>query len=163
LNKLWRLLLAASLVLVSVHAMAETKVGYVQMKKIMQSPQSLESGAKLQKEFGPRGAELERLKKQINDKDAAFTKESPTMSESVRRTKAQEISNLKITFERKQRDMQDSFEVRKREELTNLQNRVNNAVTSVAQSEGYDLVLYNTGAYIGSRVDITDKVINAIK
>ena len=59
---------------------AGTKVGYVQMKVIMQSPQSLNVGNKLMAEFKPRNAELEKYKKQIMDKEAALEKDAANLS-----------------------------------------------------------------------------------
>ena len=163
MNKLWQCALAASLALVATSAVADVKIGYVAIEKLMQSPQSLEAGKKLQKEFTPRNADLQAFKKQVDDKEAALAKEAPTQSESVRRSKMQELTNLKIEFERKQREMHEDFEIRKKEEQSSLQTRINQAVTSVAQAEGYDLVLYNTAAYVGKKADITDKVLKVLK
>ena len=129
---------------------AGTKVGYVQMKVIMQSQQSLNIGNKLMAEFKPRNAELEKYKKQIIEKEAALEKEAPNLSQ-------------KIDLDRKKARQHEDFVMRKQEEINNFQNSVNAAVTSVGQSEGYDLILYNTGGYIGPRVDITDKVLKLLK
>ena len=142
---------------------AGTKVGYVQMKVIMQSQQSLNIGNKILAEFKPRNAELEKYRKQILDKEAALEKEAPNLSQREYATKRQEIDYQKIDFERKKTRQHEDFLVRKQEELNNFQNSVNAAVTSVGQSEGYDLILYNTGGYIGTRVDVTDKVLKLLK
>jgi outer membrane protein len=162
LNKLLQFVLAASLTMIAVSAAAEIKVGYVNVEKIMQSPLSLETGKKLQKEFGPRNAELQRFRKQIEDREAALDKDAPAMSENDRRSKYQELSSLKLEFERKQREQHEDFNLRKNEEMSNLQDRIDKAVTSVSKAEGYDLVIYGTAAYVGKRVDITDKVIRAL-
>lgn len=162
MNKLLQFALAASLTMIAVSAAAEVKVGYVNVEKIMQSPLSLETGKKLQKEFGPRNAELQRFGKQIEDREAALDKDAPAMSENDRRSKYQELSSLKLEFERKQREQHEDFNLRKNEEMSNLQDRIDKAVTSVSKAEGYDLVIYGTAAYVGKRVDITDKVIRAL-
>ena len=44
-----------------------------------------------------------------------------------------------------------------------LQDRINRAVTTISQAEGYDLVLYGNAAYAGAKADITEKVIKAVK
>jgi outer membrane protein len=144
-------------------AAAETKIGYVQIQNIMQSPASLEVGKKLQTEFSARNAELNRQKKLVDDKAAALDKNSLTMSEADRRAKSQEISNQRIDLQRKERELSEDFEMRKNEEKARLQDRVNKAVNAVAVAEGYDLVLYGNAAYAGKKADITDKVIKAIK
>ncbi len=149
-------------VLASSNALA-AKVGYVQMKSIMQSQQSLDIGKKLMAEFKPRTAELEKIRKQITDKEAALDKDAATMAQKDLVAKRQELDRQKIDLDRKKTKQHEDFEIRKQEELNNFQNNVNAAVTSIGQSEGYDLILYNTGGYIGPRVDITDKVIKALK
>ena len=59
---------------------AGTKVGYVQMKVVMQSQQSIDVGKKLMAEFKPRNAELEKFRKQIQDKEIALEKDAPNLS-----------------------------------------------------------------------------------
>jgi outer membrane protein len=142
---------------------AGTKVGYVQMKVVMQSQQSLNVGNKLMAEFKPRNAELEKYKKQIIDKEAVLEKEAPSLSQKEYVTRRQEIDYEKIDLDRKKTRQHEDFVMRKQEEINNFQNSVNAAVTSVGQSEGYDLILYNTGGYIGPRVDVTDKVLKLLK
>jgi outer membrane protein len=142
---------------------AGTKVGYVQMKVIMQSPQSLNVGKKLMAEFSPRNAEVEKFKKQIMDKEAALEKDAANLSQKEYATKRQEIDYQKIELDRKKTRQHEDFLIRKQEEINNFQNNVNAAVTSLGQSEGYDLILYNTGGYIGPRVDVTDKVLKLLK
>lgn len=142
---------------------AGSKVGYVQMKVIMQSPQSINVGKKLMAEFTPRNAELEKFRKQIQDKEVAFNKEAASLSQRDLLTKRQEIEYLKIDFDRKKNRQHEDFQIRKQEELNAFQNNVNSAVTSLGQTEDYDLILYNTGGYIGPKVDITDKVLKLLK
>ena len=161
--KLLRFTLLAALLSFAMNAMAETKIGYVQIQNIMQSPASLEVGKKLQKEFSTRSAELNRQKKLVEDKAAALDKDSLTMSEADRRAKSQDISNQRLDLQRKERELAEDFEMRKSEEKAKLQDRVNKAVNAVAVAEGYDLVLYGNAAYAGKKADITDKVIKAIK
>ena len=158
-----RILFAMFLVSVANFSQAGTKVGYVQMKLIMQSQQSLDVGKKLMAEFKPRNAELEKYKKQIMDKEAALEKDAPNLSQREYSTKRQEIDAQKIDLDRKKNRQHDDFQIRKQEELNNFQNNVNGAVASLGQSEGYDLILYNTGGYIGPRVDVTDKVLKLLK
>ena len=161
--KLLRYSLIVTLFSFATQAAAETKIGYVQIQNIMQSPASLEVGKKLQTEFSTRNAELNRQKKLVDDKAAALDKNSLTMSEADRRAKSQEISNQRIDLQRKERELSEDFEMRKNEEKARLQDRVNKAVNAVAVAEGYDLVLYGNAAYAGKKADITDKVIKAIK
>lgn len=133
------------------------------MKVVMQSSQSIDVGKRLMIEFKPRNAELEKFRKQIQDKEASLEKDAASLSQRDLISKRQEIEYLKIDFDRKKNRQHEDFLLRKQEELNNFQNNVNAAVTSLGQSEGYDLILYNTGGYIGPKVDVTDKVLKLLK
>lgn len=164
MNKLLQIVLAGSLA-VSAFAVsaAELKIGYVQVDKILQeAPQTAESGKKLEREFSPRTKELERMQKQIRDQESSLDKDALTMSESARRDKERDISNLKLEFQRKQRELREDINLRKNEELSVLQDRINKAVTSVAETEGYDLVVYSGVAFASKKIDITDKVLKSL-
>lgn len=142
---------------------ADLKIGYVQVDKILQdAPQTAESGKKLEREFTARTQELERLQKQIKDIETALDKDSLTMSEADRKNKERDSSNLKIDFQRKQRELREDVNLRKNEELGTLQDKINKAVTAVSEAEGYDLVVYGGVAYANKKIDITDKVLKSL-
>jgi outer membrane protein len=164
LNKLLQGVLAGIFMLGAMSASAaELKVGYVQVDKILQeAPQTSESGKKLEREFGPRSQELDRMQKQIKDIQASLDKDGLTMSESDRRNKERDLSNINLEFQRKQRELREDINLRKNEELSALQDRINKAVTSVAEAEGYDLVVYSGVAFASKKVDITDKVLKSL-
>ena len=161
MNKMMKFLLVASLSLSAVAvSAAELKVGYVQVDKILQeAPQTSESGKKLEREFSPRTQELERMQKQIRDQEASLDKDGLTMSETERRNKERDVANNKLEFQRK---LREDINLRKNEELSVLQDRINKAVTSVAEAEGYDLVVYSGVAFASKKVDITDKVLKSL-
>ncbi len=142
---------------------AELKVGYVQVDKILkEAPQTAESGKKLEREFSPRSLELDKMKKQIATIESELDQESLALSEVDRRNKQRKASNLKIEFQRKQRELREDINIRKNEELSVLQDRINNAVKTVSESEGYDLVMYGGVAYASNKIDITDKVLKLL-
>lgn len=156
------LFLAAILFSVGTNA-AELKIGYVQVDKILQeAPQTAESGKKLEREFGPKSQELDRMQKQIRDIEAVLDKDRLTISETDRRNKERDVSNLKIEFQRKQRELREDINLRKNEELASLQDRINKAVQTVSETDGYDLVVYGGVAYASKKIDITDKVLKLL-
>lgn len=164
MSKLLTHILAGGLLALSfnIHA-ADLKIGYVQVDKILQeAPQTAESSKKLEKEFAPRTQELERMQKQIKDIETSLDKDALTMSETDRKNKERDASNLKIDFQRKQRELREDINLRKNEELGSLQDRINKAVTAVSEAEGYDLVVYGGVAYANKKIDITDKVLKSL-
>lgn len=164
MNKFLKSMLVAGLFIYGTQAhAAELKIGYVQVDKILQeAPQTAETGKKLEREFSPRTAELERLQKQIRDIESQLDKDSLTISETERKNKERDVSNLKIDFQRKQRELREDINLRKNEELGTLQDRINKAVTTVAETEGYDLIVYSGVAFASKKIDITDKVLKAL-
>lgn len=147
------------------HALAaDFKVGYVQVDKLLQeAPQTAETGKKLEKEFSPRSLDLDKLQKQIRELETQLDHERATsMSESDRRLKERQLNNSRLEFQSKQRELREDINLRKNEELALLQERINKAVQTVAESEGYDLVAYSGVAYASKRIDITDKVLRLL-
>lgn len=142
---------------------AEPKIGYVQVDKILQeAPQTAETGKKLEREFNPRSQELERLQKQIRDLEATLDKDKAVIPDVERRSKERDASNLKLEFQRKQRELREDINLRKNEELALLQDRINKAVQTVAETENYDLVVYGGVAFASKKIDITDKVLKLL-
>lgn len=165
MNKLLKALLIVSLGVAATTSSfaADTKLGFVNVEQILKdAPQTAESGKKLEKEFSGRQKELESMAKQIKDQETSLDKDSLTMSETDRRNKERDLSNSKIEFQRKQRELREDVNLRKNEELGALQDRINKAVTSVAEAEGYDMVIYSGVAYSSKKIDITDKVLKAL-
>lgn len=164
MSKIIKNLVLAGLITFAANAQsADLKVGYVQVDKILQeAPQTAESGKKLEREFSPRSQELDRMAKQIKDLEAILDKDGLTISEADRRNKERDVQNIKIEFQRKQRELREDINLRKNEELGSLQDRVNKAVQSVSEAEGYDLVVYSGVAYASKKIDITDKVLKIL-
>ena len=162
--RLLAILVLISSLLVALNAYStELKVGYVQVEKILQdAPQTAESGKKLEREFGPRSQELDKMAKQIKDLEVSLEKDSLTLSDSDRRSKERDAQNIKVEFQRKQRELREDINLRKNEELASLQDRVNKAVQAVAKAESYDLVMYSGVAYATDKIDITDKVLKQL-
>jgi len=151
LNKFPRFVLVASFVLFATNVAADPKIGYVKVEKILrESSQAVESAKKLQAEFNRRVEEITQLQKQIGEMEKSGN------------VKQQELAKLRIEFDRKQRELNEDINIRKKEELAVLQDRINKAVTSVSVAEGYDLVFYKNLVYANKRVDITDKVLKLL-
>ena len=91
-------LISSLLIFFSANA-AELKVGYVQVEKILQeAPQTAESGKKLEREFGPRSQELDKLSKQIKELESALDKDGLTITDAERRSKERDAQNIKVEY-----------------------------------------------------------------
>jgi len=144
-------------------AFAEIKIGFVEIKKILQNaPQTVKANKVLEKEFTKRTKELKKIVKTIKAKESKFQKDSMTMSDSDREKKIKAIQALKIDAQRTEREVREDIDLRRKEEIAKVQRLVNVAVEKVAKEQAYDLILYQGVAYAGKKVDITDVVIKAL-
>ena len=159
----YKFLAFATLLLASLSVHADLKVGFVQVDKILQeAPQTIESNKKLEKEFSSRTDKLKADVKSLKERESSFSKDALTMKDSERDSKEKSLSQLRVDVQRKERELREDINIRRNEELGGLQEQINKAVTSVAKTEGFDLVLYNGVAYASEKIDITDKILKSL-
>jgi outer membrane protein len=142
---------------------AELKIGYVKVDQILKdAPQASESNKKLESEFKVR---TEKLKKEISDlnkNEANFKKESLAMSDAEKEKKQRSLSQSRIDVQRTERELREDIDLRRREEITKLQNKVTKVIEILAEREKYDLILYTGVAYAGDKVDMTSLVLKEL-
>ena len=149
--------------LVPAFTYAEIKIGYVQVEKVLkQAPQTAASNKKLEKEFKGRSEKLKKEIKGVQTKEKSYKKNSVTMSKAERESAIKKIQNSKLDIQRLERALREDIDLRRREEISKLQVRINKAVEAVAKKESYDLILYQSVAYANKNVDITDVIIKAL-
>ena len=54
------------------------------------------------------------------------------------------------------------MDLRRREEIGDLQEKINQTIDQIALDEKYDLILYNGIAFASENVDITSKIIKSL-
>jgi len=154
--------LALSLSLVALPALAQIKLGFVNGQKVInESPQAAKAKKKIEKEFEKRDQDLQRLGKQLQVLQESVEKNAVTMAETDRRNKEREFNEKNIEFQRKQREFREDLNLRQNEEMSGIYERVNKAIKQVAEAEKYDLILQEA-VYIHPKFDITEKVIKAL-
>lgn len=157
--------MASTLLALSVNtiAIADTKIGYVVMERILQeAPQVAEINSKLQKDIVPRKQELDGIGKKIHDAETVLDKDSLTIAEADRRNRERDIANLKLDYQRKQREFNEDLNLRKNDEFKAFEDRINKSVQAISEAEGYDIVLFGPVGYFSKKIDITDKVLKAL-
>lgn len=157
---------AASLILASACAaspvLADTKIGFVNTEKLLrEAPLSVTAQKKLEREFATRQQDLEKLAKQARDLQAQLDKDGVTMSESERKTKERDLGNLSRDLQRKSREFREELNVRRNEELGQIQERARKAIQDIARAEKYDLIV-EQAVYVDPKNDITDRVMKAL-
>jgi len=141
----------------------ELKIGIVDVNKILkEAPQTLAADKKLEKEFSSR---TEKLKAKINtlqSDEKKYQKESLTMSDDQRDKAEKSLQQRRIDIQRNERELREDMDLRRREEIGDLQEKINITIDKMAADENFDLILYNGIAFASTKVDITDRVIKAL-
>ncbi|MFZ0107040.1 MAG: OmpH family outer membrane protein, partial [Thiobacillus sp.] len=88
-------------------------------------------------------------------------KDGVTMSESERKNKERELSNLNRDLQRQAREFREDLNLRRNEELGQIQERARKVVQDIAKAEKFDLIL-DQAVYVDPKSDITDKVMKAL-
>ncbi len=159
-----RLILIPLLLLCSSLAFANTglKIGFVNTEKVFrESALAVRAQKKLEAEFKNREQEIQKQVKQARDLQAGLERDSLTLSESDRRKKQNELTQLSRELQQAQRDFREDLNTRKNEEFAAVQDRARKTITEIAEREKFDLIVENV-IYASPRVDITDRVLKAL-
>ena len=141
---------------------ADLKVGFVSTERIFRESGPAKKALKaLEKEFAPREESIKKLGKQVRDLQVKLEKDALTMNESQRRRREGEIAKINREFKREQREFREDLNMRRNEELSVVLQIANTVVEEIAIDEKFDLILQEA-VYRNPRIDITDKVIEAL-
>jgi len=158
--------LAVSLILATAFAaapvLANTKIGFVNTERLLrEAPLSVAAQKKLEREFAARDQELQKLAKQARDLQAQLDKDGVTMSDSERKVKERDLGNLNRDLQRQGREFREDLNLRRNEELGQIQERARRAIQDIAKAEKFDLVV-EQALYVDTKIDITDRVMKAL-
>lgn len=157
----WSALLLISLLLsVSVSAQ-ETKVGFVNLPRLLQqSPQANQIRQQLQDEFSPRERQILAEQQTLRGLAERLERDGALMGEQERRSLERDLSQGGRDLKRRQDEYQEDFNLRLNEELTDLQRTLVEQVQTHARAGNYDLVVGEPGIlYFSETIDITDAVL----
>jgi outer membrane protein len=145
-------------------APAATKVGYVDMKRLLDNaPQVVAGREKLSKEFAPRDASLKADEKRLDDLRARQEREGATMATTDADALKREIDALDRSIKRNREAMRNDLKSRSDQELDKSWREINDAVVAFAREQGYDIVVPSPVVYASARVDITDQVLDRLR
>lgn len=166
MHKLLKLTFAVCIMAISTVSLSDTgvKLGVVNVALLLeQAPQAKSATAALEKEFSPQQAELKSLAGKLEKQQSDYKKNKSVMGDTQKVTKEREISMLTREIQRRRNDVQELLNLRRNEELAQLQNVVNEAIKTIGKKEGFDLILYEGIAYTNKRIDITNDVLKHLK
>ena len=143
-------------------AAADTKIGFVNTERLLrEAPLSVAAHKKLEREFAARDQELQKLAKQARDLQAQLDKDGVTMSDSERKAKERDLGNLNRDLQRQGREFREDLNLRRNEELGQIQERARKAIQDIAKAEKFDLIV-EQAVFVDPKSDITDRVMKAL-
>ena len=160
---LWMLALVV-LVAASGNAYAQTRIGYVDMKRLLdEAPQVAAGRAKLAREFEARNDELKAMERRLETMEQRLVDESATLSEEQRINLEWEIRSLRREINTTRQQLSDDLNIRLNEELAQVDDEVGKAIRAIAEEQGYDLVLSSPVEFASDRIDLTDQVLQRLR
>ena len=154
--------LAVMLVLVPAAMAQELKIGYVNSERVLREALPAKAAqAKLEAEFSKREKELADQSAQLKAAADKLDKDSPMLSEAERTRRQRDLVEQDRDLQRKRREFQEDLNQRRNEELASIVERANRVIKQIFDKEKYDVILQEV-VFASPRVDITDKVIQAL-
>lgn len=145
-------------------AAAEVKVGFVDVRKVMElAPQSEEARNSIEKEFAPRDRELLQQQKEVRSLEDRLVKNAAVLSEVERQRKETDIRASKRELRRAQDEFREDLNLRRSQELSKIQQTAREVIQKFAKAEKYDLIVSEGVVFAGKRVDITDKILERLR
>lgn len=153
--------LFSALALLTGSAWAE-KIGFVNTERILrEAPLSVSAQKKLEREFATREQELQKLAKQARELQGQLDKEGVTLGDSERKNKERELGNLNRDLQRQGREFREDLNLRRNEELGQIQERARKVIQDIAKAEKYDLIV-EQAVFVDPKSDITERVMKAL-
>lgn len=145
-------------------AAQDIKIGVVNVPVLMeQAPQAKVAMDALQEEFAPRQRNILAKQKELEDLNTKVQRDLAVMGETERRNAEMELRDLQRDVQRMQNEFREDLNLRRNEELGNLQRSLLKEVQDYAETEGFDLVVGDGVLYASSAVNITESVLRAME
>lgn len=136
-----------------------SKIGYINIDHIVKSsPQFIQANQALIKRFEPQEKHLLDLGAQLQSLVDQYNTNAKTLSKDERSAQLNKITTLEDTLKQKARNLKDQLQQINEQELSKIQDLINQVVKEIAISQNFDLILYNQVAYASQSVNITSLV-----
>lgn len=149
---------------ISAPVFAETKIGAVNINKLMeQAPQAQLATEEMKAQFSTRETELLAERDAIKSLEEEYKKNSDVISKTEKDNMEKKIRDRLRDFKRKSDTFTEDFSIARNEALKQIQTEVYKAIVELAETEKYDLIVSESVLYASTNVDITDKVLEKLK
>ena len=147
-----------------VAAAQEMKVGFVNVPVLMErAPQAKVAMDALQEEFAPRQRVIVAKQTELEELTEKVRRDFDVMGETERRNAEKDLRDLQREVTRLQTEFREDLNLRRNEELGQLQRSLLKEVQDYAQTTNYDLVVGDGVLYASTAVNITELVLRAME
>ncbi|NCF61418.1 MAG: hypothetical protein GWP58_01080 [Gammaproteobacteria bacterium] len=143
-------------------AAQQLRIGYVDMKQVLDNaPQVISGRAKLDQEFRSRNDAIEMDEMRAEALDLRL--QQADISSDSRIQTEREVRELRRNVSRRKEDLRDELSFRRTEEVQRLEEQINIAVQEIAQRNGFDLIISSPVIYANPNLDITDLILEQLE
>ena len=140
----------------------QLKIGFVNPVKLLElSPQGERALRLLEEEFRPRDQELIDLREKVLVLEDELDKNRLVLQASDIKKKKRAIDSIKRKLKRDQQEAREDYNIRRNEELAKLQRLVREMIVTIANEEGFDLIV-EQAVYVNNRIDLTERVLQRL-
>jgi outer membrane protein len=145
-------------------AAADYKIGYVDVRKVVQeSEQAQQAKGQLEEQVAARKDELKSKRSKIQSLQEELKKQGSLMSEAQKKEKQRKLQEAMREFRRLQQQAQEDLDTQKNQVLQDIYDRVFQIVNRIGEQEDFDLILTAPSAmYVADRVDLTQRVLGKL-
>ena len=157
-------LLASLLLFITCNVLAQASlVGFVDLQRLLsESKLAQESMRSLGEEFNSRDRALEALAVQIRSANERLERDQLVLDQTAISQQQKELSALRVQFERKQQDLREDVELRRKEEIARLLKLMTRVIHRLAREKALDLVVQEA-IFVTETIDLTDSVLRALE
>ncbi len=151
-----------ALFLATATAAQQLRIGYVDMKKVLDdAPQVIAGRSILDQEFRARNDSIEMDELRTQALEARLVQADLSAENTVQQER--ELRELRRNVNRRKEDLRDELSFRRTEEVQRLEDEINVAVQEIARRNGYDLIISSPVVYANPDLDITDLILEQLE
>lgn len=140
------------------------KIGYINIDHLVtSSPQFIQANQQVINEFQPQQDKLITLANEIDLLVGEFNKNKKDLSQSEVKSEVKKITKLEQHLKQQASILKKQLSVKNKEELSKIQDLINQIIKQVATDEGFDLILYQEVAYASKKINITPVIAQKLR
>ena len=142
----------------------ELKIGYIDVDTVINNISKYENdNKKLISNFEPKKLELIDLFNHIEILKKQYLNEENSSNSSQNQNRIKNISQLEIDFQKETEAWQNKLNIQKQLLLQEIETLINQSISQLANEENFDLILYDSAAFVSDQINITNKIIKMIE